>query len=208
MATVQQSIDVNVPVSTAYNQWTQFESFPHFMGGVESVVQQDDRHLHWTTKVAGHTREFDTVITEQEPDSRVAWRTEEGAEHAGVVSFEALGADTTRVNVKFQWEPESATEKIGAFFGADDMQVRSDLKKFKEFIESRGAETGAWRGEVGSTPQSGEVFESGAGGTRGSDTGLGGTTGSDTGLGGTTGSDTGLGGPGTGGGTSDTGPVI
>ena len=194
MATVQQSIDVNVPVSTAYNQWTQFESFPHFMGGVESVVQQDDRHLHWTTKVAGHTREFDTVITEQEPDSRVAWRTEEGAEHAGVVTFEALGADTTRVNVQFQWDPESATEKIGAFFGADDMQVRSDLKKFKEFIESRGAETGAWRGEVGSTPQSGEVFESGPGGT--------------TAPGGTTGTDTGMGGPGAGGGTTDNGPVI
>jgi uncharacterized membrane protein len=202
MATVQQSIDVNVPVSTAYNQWTQFESFPEFMGGVESVVQQDSTHLHWTTKVAGQTREFDTVITEQEPDSRVAWSTQEGVEHAGAVTFEALGPDTTRVNVQFQWDPDSAVEKIGAFFGADDMQVRSDLKKFKEFIESRGTETGAWRGEVGSTPQSGEVFESGSEGT----TGLGGTTGTGPGTG------TGLGGAGgatgAGGGTTETGPVI
>ncbi|WP_136609362.1 SRPBCC family protein [Sinomonas albida] len=202
MATVQQSIDVNVPVSTAYNQWTQFESFPEFMGGVESVVQRDSTHLHWTTKVAGQTREFDTLITEQEPDSRVAWRTEEGTEHAGVVAFEALGPTTTRVNVQFQWDPDSAVEKIGAFFGADDMQVRSDLKKFKDFIESRGTETGAWRGDVGSTPQSGEVFESGPEGT----TGLGGTTGTGPGTG------TGLGGAGgttgAGGGTTETGPVI
>ncbi|WP_334171322.1 SRPBCC family protein [Sinomonas sp.] len=161
MATVHQSVDVNVPVSQAYNQWTQFESFPQFMGGVESVVQRDDTHLHWTTKVGGHTREFDTVVTEQQPDQRVAWNSVDGVEHAGVVTFESLGPETTRVNVQFQWDPDSALEKIGAFFGADDLQVRSDLKKFKEFIESRDAETGAWRGQVDSTPQKGEVFGSG-----------------------------------------------
>ncbi|GAB4100819.1 SRPBCC family protein [Sinomonas halotolerans] len=151
MATVQESIDVAVPVTTAYNQWTQFESFPHFMGGVESVVQQDDTHLRWTTSVAGQTREFDTVITEQLPDQRIAWTSLDGVEHAGVVTFESLGAGETRVNVEFQWNPESATEKIGAAFGADNAQVKSDLKKFKEFVENHGA-TGAWRGEVDPGP--------------------------------------------------------
>ncbi|MCH6471290.1 SRPBCC family protein [Sinomonas terrae] len=175
MATVRQSVDVNVPVSQAYNQWTQFESFPEFMGGVESVVQRDDTHLHWTTKVAGQTREFDTVVTEQQPDQRVAWNSVDGVEHAGVVTFESLGPETTRINVEFQWDPDSAVEKIGSFFGADDLQVRSDLKKFKEFIESRGTETGAWRGQVDSTPQSGEVFGSGtnAAGTESGDEGAG-----------------------------------
>ena len=158
MATIQQSIDVNVPVSTAYNQWTQFESFPEFMGGVDTVVQQDETHLHWQTRVAGKTHEFDTEIVEQRPSERIAWRSVGGVDHAGVVSFEKLGEDQSRVSVEFQWEPSSVTEKIGSFFGADDQQVRSDLKKFKEFIESRGSETGAWRGDVDATPPSGQSF--------------------------------------------------
>lgn len=157
MSTVQEAIDVMVPVSTAYNQWTQFESFPEFMGGVESVVQQDDTHLRWTTKVAGHQREFDTVITEQHPDKRVAWKSVDGVDHAGVVSFEPLSDRETRVKVEFQWAPDSAMEKVGAAFGADNAQVKKDLKKFKEFVESNGA-TGAWRGHVDSGPQNGDTF--------------------------------------------------
>lgn len=157
MSTVQEAIDVMVPVSTAYNQWTQFESFPEFMGGVESVVQQDDTHLRWTTKVAGQQREFDTVVTEQHPDERVAWKSVDGVEHAGVVSFEPLSDRETRVKVEFQWAPDSAMEKVGAAFGADSAQVKKDLKKFKEFVESNGA-TGAWRGHVDSGPQVGDTF--------------------------------------------------
>ncbi|GAB3281148.1 SRPBCC family protein [Sinomonas notoginsengisoli] len=157
MSTVQEAIDVMVPVSTAYNQWTQFESFPQFMGGVESIVQQDDTHLHWTTKVAGQERQFTTVITEQHPDERVAWKSTDGVDHAGAVTFHRLSDTETRVEVEFQWNPDSATEKIGAAFGADKAQVKSDLKKFKEFVESHGA-TGGWRGDVDSGPQTGETF--------------------------------------------------
>ncbi len=148
MPTIEQSIDVNVPVSTAYNQWTQFESFPEFMGGVERVQQLTDTLTHWKTSVGGVEREFDAEITEQIPEERVAWRSIDGKTHAGVVTFHRISADTTRVMVQIDWETESLTEKAGAMVGADDMQVKKDLGKFKEFIESRGTETGAWRGEV------------------------------------------------------------
>jgi uncharacterized membrane protein len=155
MTTVQESIDVDVPVTVAYNQWTQFESFPEFMNGVESVVQTDDTHLHWRTSVAGKTREFDAEITEQHPDERVAWKSTDGVEHAGVVTFHRLNDTQTRVSVQFDWSPESMMEKAGAAVGADDRQVKSDLKRFKEFIESRGTETGGWRGDVDAPGQVG-----------------------------------------------------
>ena len=148
MPTVEQSIDVNVPVSTAYNQWTQFESFPEFMGGVEEVHQVADDMTHWRTTVGGVEREFDAAITEQIPEERVAWRSVDGKTHGGVVTFHRLSPDTTRIMVQIDWETESLTEKAGALVGADDMQVKKDLGRFKEFIESRGSETGAWRGEI------------------------------------------------------------
>lgn len=148
MPTVEQSIDVNVPVSTAYDQWTQFESFPQFMGGVDEVTQVTDDMTHWRTTVGGVEREFDAAITEQVPEQRVAWRSVDGKTHGGVVTFHRLSADTTRVMVQIDWETESLTEKAGALVGADDMQVKRDLSRFKEFIETRGTETGAWRGEI------------------------------------------------------------
>ncbi|MBV9821414.1 MAG: SRPBCC family protein [Actinobacteria bacterium] len=148
MANVTKSIDVSVPVRTAYNQWTQFESFPNFMGGVESITQTDDTHSHWVTKIAGVTREFDTEITEQHPDERVAWKSTDGTTHAGVVTFHRLGEGETRVTVQLDWEPEGAVEKAGALVGVDDHQVKADLDRFKEFIESRGREEGGWRGDV------------------------------------------------------------
>ena len=148
MPTVEQSIDVNVPVSTAYNQWTQFESFPEFMGGVEEVHQLSEDMTHWRTTVGGVEREFDAAITEQLPEERVAWRSVDGKTHGGVVTFHRLSADTTRIMVQIDWDAESLTEKAGALVGADDMQVKKDLGRFKEFIESRGTETGAWRGEI------------------------------------------------------------
>ncbi len=148
MPTVEQSIDVNVPISTAYNQWTQFESFPEFMGGVEEVRQLGDDMTHWRTTVGGVEREFDAAITEQIPEERVAWRSVDGKTHGGVVTFHRLSEDTTRIMVQIDWESESLTEKAGALVGADDMQVKKDLGRFKEFIETRGTETGAWRGEI------------------------------------------------------------
>lgn len=148
MPTIEQSIDVDVPLSTAYNQWTQFESFPNFMGGVEQVTQLTDTLTHWKTHVAGVDREFDAEITEQHPDERVAWHSIDGKTHAGVVTFHRLSPTTTRVMVQIDWETETLTEKAGALVGADDMQVRKDLAKFKEYIETRGVEEGGWRGDV------------------------------------------------------------
>ena len=148
MESVTKSIDVDVPVRTAYNQWTQFEDFPHFMEGVQEVRQVTDTSTHWKTKVGGSEHEFDAVVTEQHPDERVAWRSTTGPDHAGVVTFHRLGDAQTRVTVQMDWDPASATEKIGAALKFDDRRVQGDLTKFKEFIESRGAETGAWRGDV------------------------------------------------------------
>ncbi len=144
-----ESVDVNVPVSTAYNQWTQFETFPRFMGGVESITQTDATHTHWVTSVAGARREFDAEITEQHPDERVAWKSVGGdTKHAGVVTFHRLSDRQTRVTIQLEWEPEGVVEKAGSAVGMDDRQVKADAKRFKEYIEKRGGEDGAWRGEV------------------------------------------------------------
>jgi uncharacterized membrane protein len=150
MATVTESIDVDVPVTTAYNQWTQFESFPDFLDQVEEIRQLDDTTNHWRVKIGGATREFDTVITEQHPDERVAWKSVAGdVVHAGVVTFHRLSEASTRVTVQFDWQPGDAMEKVGAALGVDDRAVGKDLRNFKEFIEALPAETGAWRGDVG-----------------------------------------------------------
>ena len=148
MASVTKSIDVSVPVSTAYNQWTQFETFPQFMGGVESITQTDDTHCHWVTSIGGIKREFDTEITEQHPDERVAWKSTDGTTHAGVVTFHRLGEGQTRVTVQLDWEPEGLVEKAGALVGVDDHQIKADLDRFKTYIEEQGHPDGAWRGEV------------------------------------------------------------
>jgi uncharacterized membrane protein len=148
IATIEETIDVEVPVSTAYNQWTQFEEFPEFMEGVESVQQVDDTHLLWTAEIGGKREEWRAEITEQHPDHRVAWRSTDGPTNAGVVTFHRLDDATTRVSVQMDWEPEGAVESAGAALGADSRRVQGDLKRFKEFVERRGAETGAWRGNV------------------------------------------------------------
>ena len=149
MASVQEAIDVDVPIRVAYDQWTQFESFPQFMGGVERITQLDDRHTHWVTNIDGVKREFDAEITEQHPDERVAWKSTDGdTKHAGVVTFHKISDNTTRVMVQLDWEPQGVVEKVGAVVGVDDRQISADVKRFKEFIESRGVETGAWRGDV------------------------------------------------------------
>ena len=148
MAEVNESIEVNVPVSTAYNQWTQFEEFPRFMANVESVKQLDDTHLHWVAQIGSNRHEWNAEITHQEPDRRIAWQATDGKANAGSVEFEALDDTRTQVRVQMSWEPEGLAETLGDAVGSDARAVRSDLELFKELIESRGAETGAWRGEV------------------------------------------------------------
>lgn len=149
MSQVLETIDVDVPVRVAYNQWTQFETFPQFMGGVESITQVDDTRNHWVTKVGGVTREFDTEISEQHPDRRIAWHTIGGdVVHAGVVTFHRLDDAKTRVAIQIDWEPGTVVEKVGAVVNMDDLRVKADAKRFKEFVEARGTETGAWRGEI------------------------------------------------------------
>jgi uncharacterized membrane protein len=148
METVEKSIDVHVPVSTAYNQWTQFEDFPRFMEGVKEVRQLDDTHLHWRAEVAGKDKEWDAEITEQVPDQRIAWRSVGGAPNSGVVSFDRIDQDTTRILVEMDYDPEGVVENVGDAVGVVSRRVEGDLERFKEFIESRGQETGAWRGDV------------------------------------------------------------
>jgi len=149
MSQVQESVDVDVPVATAYNQWTRFESFPEFMGGVESITQLDDTHNHWVTKVAGVTREFDTEITEQHPDERIAWHSIGGdTRHAGVVTFHRLAEAQTRVMIQIDWEPSGVVEKLGAAVNVDDRQVHADAKRFKAFVENGGGHAPGWREDV------------------------------------------------------------
>jgi uncharacterized membrane protein len=148
MATIEKSIDVDVPVRTAYNQWTQFEEFPRFMEGVEAVRQLDDKRLHWTATVGGKTKQWDAEITEQRPDERIAWRSRSGANNAGVVTFHRLSDSTTRVMLQLEYDPEGVVENVGDAVGVVSARVKGDLERFKEFIESRGRETGAWRGEI------------------------------------------------------------
>ena len=148
MPSVTKSIDVSVPVSTAYNQWTQFESFPRFMGGVESITQTDNTHAHWVTKIGGVSREFDTEITEQHPDERIAWKSSDGTTHAGVGTFHRLGERETKVTVQLDWMAEGIIEKAGALVGVDDHQVKADMADFKTYIEEHGHPDGARRGDV------------------------------------------------------------
>jgi uncharacterized membrane protein len=158
---VVQTVDVAVPVTTAYNQWTQFESFPRFMEGVERIEQLTPTRTHWVTKIAGVQREFDAEITEQHPDERVAWRTEHGTHQAGVVTFHRLDDQHTRVTLQLEHKPEGIVEKAGDALGIVQRRVKGDLEHFKEFIESRGHEEGGWRGEVERSPQTGPASQSG-----------------------------------------------
>ncbi len=157
MSTVEKSVEVDVPVSTAYNQWTQFESFPQFMDGVERIDQLSPTKTHWVTRIAGVQREFDAEITEQHPDERVAWTTENGTHQAGVVTFHRISDTTTRVTLQLDHEPQGLVEKAGDALGIIQRRIRGDLANFKKFIEARGVEEGGWRGDVDAPPQSGTV---------------------------------------------------
>jgi hypothetical protein len=146
---VEKSVTVEVPISTAYNQWTQFEEFPSFMGGVQKVEQLDDQRLHWVAEIAGVRREWYANILEQRPDEKVAWAATEGATNAGAVYFINSGPTSTLVTLELEYEPEGLVEKAGDALNIIERQAQSDLERFKAFIESRGSETGAWRGDVG-----------------------------------------------------------
>ena len=148
MKTIEESIEIEVPVTTAYNQWTQFESFPQFMDGVERVEQRNDARLHWVAEIGGEKREWDAEITEQHPDHRVAWKALDQEGPNGVVSFHKLDDSRTKVMVQMEYAPEGVKESAGSAIGLDSRRVKGDLESFKEFIESRGSETGAWRGDI------------------------------------------------------------
>ncbi|WP_229398243.1 SRPBCC family protein [Micromonospora okii] len=148
MSGVTEHVDVDVPIRTAYDQWTQFEEFPHFMEGVQEVRQLTDTMTHWTVEIAGVKREFDAAITEQLPDERVAWRSTGGTQQSGVVTFHRLDEAKTRVTLQLEFEPHGVVEQAGDKLGVVDRRAKGDLERFKQFIERRGQETGAWRGKV------------------------------------------------------------
>ena len=148
MSQIEQSVEVNVPVSTAYNQWTQFEQFPRFMDTIEEVRQLDDTHLHWVAEINGKRHEWDAEITEQRPDQVIAWRAVDGHENSGRVVFERIDDRTTKATVEMEHETEGMVEALGSAIGSDSRQVKKDLERFKDLVEARGAETGGWRGEV------------------------------------------------------------
>ncbi|WP_033353275.1 SRPBCC family protein [Kitasatospora aureofaciens] len=150
MSMVKESVDVDVPLHAAYNQWTLFEEFPRFMEGVDAVTQLDDRHNHWRTSIGGVSREFDTEIVDQLPDERIAWRTMDGGDvdQKGVVTFQKLDDLHTRVNMAIDFRPEGIAEKTADVLGVVDRRVKGDLRRFKEFIEERGRAEGGWRGRI------------------------------------------------------------
>lgn len=158
MTTIEQSIVVHGPVRRIYNQWTQFESFPEFMSGVERVSQVSPTMTHWEINIGGVRREFDARITEQHPDERVAWQSVEGPEHGGVVTFDPIDEHTTRVNLRMEYHPDTLSEKVGTAIGAVGVRINGDLHRFRDFIEDRGQETGGWRGEVEPSAQGGGDF--------------------------------------------------
>jgi len=148
MEKIAKSIEVERPITTVYNQWTQFEEFPRFMEGVKEVTQLDDQRLHWHAEIAGRDKEWDARITEQIPDHRIAWQSESGEYTSGIVTFEPAGPNRTRVNLELFYDPKGFVESAGDTLGVVSGRVENDLERFKDFIENRGAETGAWRGTI------------------------------------------------------------
>ena len=148
MSRFESSTDVNVPVGVAYDQWTQFEEFPRFMDNVERVDQLDAKRLHWVAEIAGQRKEWTAEITDQTPNTRIAWRSTSGNQNDGAVLFEPAGPDKTKVTLRIDADPEGPVETIGANLGILEAAVKSDLEHFKQFIEDRGTPTGAWKGEI------------------------------------------------------------
>jgi uncharacterized membrane protein len=148
MASITKDIDVNVPVRTAYNQWTQFETFPRFMDGVKEVHQLDDKRLEWRAEIGGKEEAWEAEIVEQVPDRKIAWRSVSGTPNAGSVMFEPVDDGHTRIMLTMEYEPQGLTESVGSALGFDDRKIEGDLKRFKEVVESRAVETGGYRGQI------------------------------------------------------------
>lgn len=148
MERIEKSIEVECPIRTVYNQWTQFEEFPRFMDGVKKVTQLDDKRLHWVAEIGGKEKEWEARIVEQIPDQRIAWKSEAGEFTAGAVNFRPAGANRTRIQVELAYDPKGVVENTGDALGVVSGKVAGDLERFKEFIEHRGQETGAWRGTI------------------------------------------------------------
>jgi uncharacterized membrane protein len=148
METIEKSIEVECPLRTVYNQWTQFEEFPRFMEGVKKVTQLDDQRLHWEVEIGGKNKEWDARITDQVPDQVIAWKSEGGEYNTGAVNFRAISQNRTRINLQLTYDPEGIVEKTGDALGVVSSRVESDLERFKEFIEKRSQETGEWRGTI------------------------------------------------------------
>jgi uncharacterized membrane protein len=148
MSVIEKSIEINVPVRAAYNQWTQFEEFPKFMEGVKQVKQLDDKHLHWKADIGGKEKEWKAEITEQIPDERIAWTSRGGTINAGVVTFHRLSDSKSKVMLQMEYDPQGFVENVGDAVGVVTQRVQGDLERFKQYIENRGQETGAWRGTV------------------------------------------------------------
>jgi uncharacterized membrane protein len=146
MATMEKSIDVDVPVTSAYEQWTRFEEFPQFMEGVKEVRKVDDSHLHWVAEIGNKPEEWDARIIDQQPDRKVAWQSEDGAKNAGIVTFDVIDDHRTRVNLLMAYEPTGLVESVGDVLGFVSRKVQGDLERFKSFVESPSRETSAWRG--------------------------------------------------------------
>jgi uncharacterized membrane protein len=148
METIEKTIEVNVPVTKAYNQWTQFEEFPQFMEGVDEVKQIDNKRLHWVAEIAGKKKEWDAEITEQIPDERIAWHSITGVPNAGWVNFRPKDHDHTIITLQMNYQPEGPAERVGDALGLLSRRVEDDLKRFRDFIQSSNTKTGGWRGEV------------------------------------------------------------
>lgn len=148
MSAIEESIEIQSPVRTVYDHWTQFENFPKFMEGVTEVRQLDETHLHWIAEIAGHRHEWDAEVTEQKPDERVAWKNVDGKSNAGVVTFHRIDEDKTKVMVQMDFVPEGVIEKIGNALGAPDRRVKGDLERFREMVEAGHEQPDGWRGQV------------------------------------------------------------
>lgn len=153
MAKSEHSVDAKAPIRQVYDQWTQFEQFPHFMEGVEQVTQLDNKHLHWKARIGGKLQEWDAEITEQLPDHRIAWHSLSGDRNAGAVTFHRIDDEVTRIMLQLEYEPQGVVEKTGAALGLLDRQVKNDLERFKELIERTRQASGSWRGTIEDHPE-------------------------------------------------------
>lgn len=163
MATVEKSIEINLPVHTVYNQWTQFEEFPQFMEGIREVRQLDDKRLHWRAEIGGREEEWDAEIVEQVPDQRIAWRSLGGSPNAGAVAFHPIDSARTKVTLRMDYQPQGVLETVGSALGVVSGRVEGDLERFKRYIETRGRETGGWRGEIHGDRVTGQGGQAGQG---------------------------------------------